>query len=202
MNNKLTEVQQDALKEIVTIGAGNAATALSQMIKRRINITVPRVNLVAIEDAADVFGGAEIFTVAVTLKLLGDATGAMFFSFKKEDALRLSNTLLGGAPSKSKTLSEMAQSALKEMATILAGSYLSAMSRLLKMRFLLSSPALTQDMAGAIIDDVIIETTMAADSALIMDTELNIFEERILAYFFFMPDGESLKKILARIGVE
>lgn len=202
MTNQLTPEQTDALKEIVTIGAGNAATALSQMIKKKVIIDVPKVNLISIEESADVFGGAETLVTTVYLQLLGDISGVILFSFKKDEANHLADMLQGFDIGKTRVLNTMAQSALKETTTILSGAYLNAMSKLLNMRLLVSSPGFAQDMAGAVVDAILAETSKEADYAIIMDTELSITSEKIMAYFFFIPDMESLDKIMEAMGVD
>jgi len=202
MDTNLTQEQMDAIREMVSIGAGNAATALSQLGKEKINITVPRVSLIAIDKSAEVFGGAETLVTAVYLELLGDARGVILLSLPKDEANRLADLLLGQVPGKNKILNEMAQSALKEATTILSGAYLSAISKILKMRLLISAPALAQDMAGAIVDNILIEISKEADYAIILDTELEIVDKKLLAHFFFVPDKESLEKILKAMGVK
>lgn len=200
MENRLNREQKDALREIVNIGAGNAATALSQMLNKKININVPKVNLCTIEKAVELFGDAETLVTAIYLQLLGDATGVILFPFCKEDARTLAGLLLGRAK-QTNVLSEMEQSALKETMTIISGAYLGAMAKLLKMRFLISSPALAEDMAGAIIDNILIETSKEADYVILVETEFIVVDEKILAYFFFIPDMLSLEKILNVMGV-
>ncbi|MFA4889704.1 MAG: chemotaxis protein CheC [Candidatus Omnitrophota bacterium] len=201
MELKLTQLQTDALKEMVSIGAGNAATALSQLVKKKTTIKVPNATLCPIDKAPEVFGGAEVLVAAIYLRLLGDASGVILFSFEKNEAGRLADLLLAKAPGTTKILNEMDQSALKETATILSGAYLSAIAKFLKMRLLVSSPAFAEDMAGAIVDNILIETSKEADYFFIIDTDLEIVEEKVKAYFFFIPDAESLKKIMLAMGV-
>ncbi|MDD5773901.1 MAG: chemotaxis protein CheC [bacterium] len=200
MENELNQDQKDALREIVSIGAGNAATALSQMLNKKINIEVPKVNFSTIEKAVELFGDAEALVIAIYLQLLGDATGVILFPFFKKDACKLVGLLLGRVK-QTNVLSDMEQSALKETMTIISGAYLSAMAKLLKMKFLVSSPALAEDMAGAIIDNILIETSKEADHVILVETEFTVVDEKILANFFFIPDMLSLGKILNAMGV-
>ena len=200
MENQLSDEKTDALKEIVSIGAGNAATALSQMLRQKVNIIVPSVVFSSIDKAQNIFGPPETLVVTIYLQLLGDASGVILLSFKIKDALRLADMLTGREPGQSKILGEMGESALKESATILTGAYLAALAKLLKMRLLISSPAMAQDMAGAIVDNILIETSKEADYTLVIDTELEIISEKVTAYFFFIPDKQSLDKILMAIG--
>ncbi|MBU1922594.1 chemotaxis protein CheC [Patescibacteria group bacterium] len=201
MQNKLKQEQIDALKEIVSIGAGNAATALSQMLKRKTNILVPKVTLAPIDKVALVFGGAELLVTAVYLQVLGDVSGVILFSFHKDDATRFADLLLGQSLGKTKVLNEIARSALKEASTILTGAYLSALAKLLNMRLLISSPALAQDMAGAIVNNILAETSKEGDYSIVIDSEFEIVDQKVMAYFFFIPDKESLDKILKAMNV-
>lgn len=201
MDEKLTQLQMDALKEVVSIGAGNAATALSQMVKRRVDIRVPRADMLPLDKVADVFGGAEVLVAAVYLELLGDATGVILFTLDNEEARRLADLLLNKPFGTTKILDELGQSALKETATILSGAYLGAISKLLGMRLLISSPAFAEDMAGAIIDNVLIETSKEADHFFVIDTELEIVGQRAKTFFLFVPDVASLREILHAIGM-
>jgi chemotaxis protein CheC len=199
---KLSQEKEDVVREIVTIGAGNAATALSQMLKKKVSILVPKVNSCRIEEASKIFGDTTSLVTSVYLRVLGDVSGVMLFSFKKDDANRFADILLGNPPGKTKVLNEMATSALKETGTILSGSYLSALAKLIKVRALLSAPGLAQDMAGAIVDAILAEISTKADYAIVINTELAIVDEKVMAYFFFIPDVDSIEMIMQSIGVD
>ncbi len=202
MDRELNKAQRDALKELVSIGAGNAATALSQMIKKKVKILVPRVNFTTIDKVPEIFGGAETLVTAIYLQALGDVAGVMLFSFRKEEGNKLADLILGNLPGKTKLLNDMSSSALKETASILSGAYVNALAKLLKKRLLISSPAISQDMAGALVGDILIETGKDADYAIVIDTELEIVDEKVMAYFFFIPETGSLEKVLSELGVE
>jgi len=202
MSAKFSKAKRDVLREIVTIGGGNAATAANQMLRKKVNVGVPAVSLIPVEKAAEIFGGEEDLVTAIYLHLLGDVSGVMLLILRKDEAKRLADLLLRREPGKSKILNELAQSSLKETATILSGAYLNAIAQLLRMRFLVSSPCLKQDMAGVIVNNVLIETAKDTDYAIIAETEFRIIEERIQFYFFFIPDEPSLAKIMKVLGVD
>lgn len=201
MNATMTDDQIDALREIVSIGAGNAATALSQMVQMKIDISVPNVDFLPLDQAAGIFGGPEALVTAIYLELLGDGSGVILFTFKKEDALLLADCLIGSARGSTKVLSDMTRSALKETATILCGAYLSSLSQLIDMSFLMSAPGIAQDMGGAIIDAVMAETCKKADYAIIVNTQMTIVDVEVMAHFFFIPESDSLEEIMKKIGV-
>lgn len=200
MKINISADQKDALKEVVTIGAGNAATALSQLVKKKVNITVPDVNLMPLDEVHSVFGSPESLVTSVYLQLLGDITGVILLSFEEDSATMLANLLLGKSDD-DKSFDEMGKSSLKETTTIIAGAYLSAMSKFLKLSFLISNPSFVRDMAGAIVNNVLTETNKEADVAIIMQTEFEIADCKMTAYFFFVPESNSLNKLFKTMGL-
>jgi len=201
MKEHLNDKQIDALKEIVSIGAGNAATALSQMTKKRTNISVPSVRSMPVTEAPSIFGPPETMVTSVYLQMLGDLTGVLLFTYTREAAGKLSSILTGRGAVSEKGLTELAESSLKEASTILTGAYLGAMSKVLHKTLLISSPAIAHDMSGAIIENVLIETGKDADFAIIIETEFTIVDEKIDAFFIFIPETESLKGLFEAMGV-
>ena len=200
MKKKMNDETLDALAEMLNIGSGNAATALSQMIKKRIDIKIPSVTLSTIADAQNVFGDSERIVTSVYLQILGDATGVMLFSFDKNEAKKFADLVQGQKPGTTKVLNEMSSSALKEAATILSGSCLNAMAKVLNMKLLISAPGIIEDMGGAIISAVLAETQQNADYALVMNTDLYVVDEKVVAYFFFVPEAKSLNNIVKKLG--
>lgn len=199
---KLNKEQKDALKEIVSIGAGHAATAMSQMIKKKVTITVPDVNMAEVDRSSGLFGASDTLVTAVYLQMLGDLTGIILFSFPKDVANKLTDIMMGKKHKEHKVLGEMSSSAVKEVATILSGSYLSAIGTFLKMRLLLSAPAVAHDMAGAVVDNILVETSKEADYMIIVNTEFLVVGEKIMTYFFFIPDSVSTEKLMKAIGLK
>jgi chemotaxis protein CheC len=199
---QLTAEHLDALREISNVGMGHAATALSQMVDDTIYLHVPKVSLADIAEVPDLMGGADKVVVGVTLQIRGEATGTVLLVFPEESALRLARRLLGrdeNAPA----LDEMGISTLKEVGNILASSYLGAMGSLLHLSLLPSIPLLAHDMAGAVIDYLLIELSETGNQALVIETEFhgkNPQESVIAGHFFLMPDPSSLEVLTGAIG--
>jgi chemotaxis protein CheC len=199
----LNEGQLDALREISNIGMGHAATALSQLIGETVFLRVPRVTLTDIAQVPEILGGAETVVVGITLQLLGDARGNILLIFPRESALRLLSRLLGGEE-KGMVMNEIHSSTLKEVGNILASAYLNALGSLLHMTLIPSIPLLAYDMAGAVVDYVLIELSQAGDLALMVETEFHDKEpeqQAISGHFFLLPDPRSLDIILNAVGV-
>jgi len=197
----LSAEQMDALREIGNIGAGNAATALSQLLNQRIDMTVPRVSVLPLEQVPDVLGGPENIVAGIFLRVLGNAPGSVMFMLPRSSALVLADMLIGKEIGTTKILNDIDQSALKEIGNILAGSYLNALSILTNLTLLPSVPALAFDMLGAILSVVLAELGQVGDFALVIETEFAEANKEVKGHFFLIPDPGSLSIILKAIGV-
>lgn len=193
---ELEHIHLDALQEICNIGMGHAATALSQMISKTIHLSVPLVHLARLSQVPEIIGGAEQVVVGIYMQIFGDAQGNILLIFPRESAQALSSLLTGEDSPREAGLTEMHASMLKEIGNILAGSYLSTMEQLLKISLLPSVPSLAFDMAGAIVDYILIQLGQDSDTTLVVETEFYAQEEKITGRFFLLPDPKSLELIL------
>lgn len=198
---ELSPVQLDALREIGNVGAGNSATALSQIINHRIDMNVPQVSIVPIADVPDLVGGPDVMVAGVFLRVYGAAPSNILFLLPQESAFYLVDMILGKPHGETKTLDFMDESALMEIGNILAGAYLNALFNLTKLSLLPSIPALAMDMAGAILSVVLIQLGQMGDHALVIETEFQADEGGIKGHFFLVPDPGSLDTILTAVGV-
>src|SRR5512136_3122466 len=121
-----TENQKDALKEIGNICAGNAATALSQLLDRKISIVVPRILFLPIEEVPQAVGGDDKLVAGLMLRVLGDLPSNIIFIFSQRDAVVLASMITGKQVSESTVITDLERSALKEVGVILANAYLGA----------------------------------------------------------------------------
>ena len=96
--------QLDALREIGNIGAGNSATALSQLINRRIEMNVPNVTIVPLEEVPELVGGPETVVVGVFLRVYGKAPSNILFLMPQDSAFYLVDTLMGKQRGETKSL--------------------------------------------------------------------------------------------------
>ncbi|PZD93712.1 CheY-P-specific phosphatase CheC [Paenibacillus sambharensis] len=191
----------DVLKEVGNIGAGNAATALSRLLDKPVDMGVPTVALVPFEEIADRVGGSEQIVVAVFLRVEGDAPGNMFFIIQEESAKRLLSNLLSIELDNGLTYSEMEFSALSEIGNILAGSYLSSLADFTKLSMAPTVPSLAVDMAGAILSYGLLQFGTMGDDALLIETSFLEDKEEVEGHFFLIPDPESFEKIFLALGV-
>lgn len=198
---KLTPLQLDALREIGNVGAGNAATALSQIINLKIDMTVPQVSIMPLGEVPEVVGGPDAMVAGVFLRVFGPAPGSILFLLPRESAFTLVDMLMGRTPGSTLSLNSLDESALMEIGNILAGAYLNALSHFTKLTLLPSIPALAMDMAGAILSVILIQLGQMGDHALVIETEFTTESDGVKGHFFLIPDPGSLATILAAIGV-
>ena len=189
------------LTEIGNIGAGNAVTALSQMINAKVDMYVPQVKMLTFQQLANVIGGEETLVAGIMLSLEGDIEGSMLFMLGSEDAHRLVEQLLGMKPQADDTFSEMEMSALMELGNIITGAYLSAISKMTNLTISPSVPYLSVDMAGAILSVPAIEFGKLGDQALLIEARFRDMDVDISGYFIMIPTLDSYDSIMRALGI-
>ena len=196
----LNSQQIDVLKEIGNIGAGNAVTALSKMVSKRIDMKVPIVNIVEFKEVAELVGGPEMLVSGIYFKVSGDITGSIMFLIDNDSSRTLINWLMGKDETNA-DLDEIELSALKEVGNILAGSYLSSLSTLTGLSMTVSIPSLAIDMAGAIMSVPVILFGQVGDHVLLIETDFIEGINRVKGNFFLIPDEQSFEILLKSLGV-
>jgi len=199
--DQMDNFHYDVLKEIGNIGAGNATTALSKMVGGKIDMKVPKVELLEFKNLAEIVGGAENIVVGILLTLEGEIDGMMMFMLKQESAHHLVNRLMNKQADDFTEFSEMDLSALNEIGNIIAGAYLSSLSTLTNILITSSVPYMAIDMAGAILSVPAIEFGKVGDRALVIDTEFGDDNLFVDGYFILIPSLNSYEKILSSLGL-
>lgn len=197
----LNSLQKDALREIGNIGAGNAATALSTMLNKKINMTVPNIFILPFSQVVEMMGGAETLVAGGYLQVEGRAPLSILFVIPEESLKLFLGILVGKPESKELVLDQMDESALKEVTNILAGSYLTALSTFTNIDFHTSVPALAFDMAGAILGNVLQLYGEVSDYALVIESVFLEEEREVKGHFFLLPEPGSLEILLRELGV-
>jgi chemotaxis protein CheC len=197
----MTGEYMDVLKELGNIGAGNATTALAQMLQERIDMKVPQVDMLDFKDVGKAFGGEDTVMAGVYLVVEGDIQGSMMFLSKKETAKYLVNQLMMGmGHPEAEEFDEMELSALMELGNIMTGAYLNALSDLTKLKIYPSVPEVKIDMAGAILSVPAIEFGVLGDKILMIQTKFTDYLD-IDGYFILVPDVDSYQKIMSSLGM-
>jgi chemotaxis protein CheC len=197
----LKESQLDAIREVANIGAGHAATALSQMTNRTIMINVPRVNIRPLEDACDTVGTPDEVIAAILMHMMGDLTGRALLLFPQRSARTLCDFLMRREIGTTQDFGEMEQSALKEAGNILASAYLNALSDFMGMMLVPSVPSLVIDLSGAVLTTAHLNFGHDRDYAFCVETSFRLegATEPLGGHFLLLPDMASLRSIFDAI---
>ncbi len=194
----LEALQLDALKEVANIGAGHAATALSQLTDRRIMISVPEITVTDLEGLSEVLGKNEEIVAAVLMHMLGDLTGRTLLMIPEDNARLLCDLLLKREPGGTQEFGELERSSLKEAGNILGGAYMNALSDFMGMMLLPSIPSLAIDVSAAIVTTAHLSFGHDRDYVFCVETDFH-FEEAdrsLKGHFLLLPDMASLKAML------
>ena len=197
---QVTENYYDVLKEIGNIGAGNAMTALPQMLQCKVDMKVPQVRLLEFSEVGDMIGGEEQIMVGVLLGVEGDITGSMMFMVQEDSARHLIQKITMGMLPEGTEFEEMGLSAMREVGNIITGAYLNSLSTLTNLKIYPTPPALTVDMAGAILSVPAIQFGIFGDKILMIQSQF-YDEIELDGYFILIPDLESYAKILTSLGL-
>lgn len=196
----LKELQLDALREVANIGAGHAATALSQMTNRTIMIAVPEVNVRALEDVTDLVGAPDTVIAAVMMHMMGDLTGRTLVLFPESSARTLCDILLRRPAGTTGEFGAMEQSGIKEAANILASAYLNALSDFMGMMLVPSVPSLVVDLSAAVLTTAHLNFGHHRDYVFCVDTSFRVEgTEPLRGHFLLLPDMPSLRAIFDAI---
>lgn len=197
---ELHPTQLDALREVANIGAGHAATALSQLTRSRIMIQVPRLEVTRLEDVPQLLASSDEVVAAVLMHMLGDLTGRTLLIFPRNSAMRLSEILLRRPAGNSHVFGELEQSAIKEAGNILSAAYMNALSDFMGLMLLPSVPSLVIDLCTAVLTTAYTNFGHERDYVFAIQTEFRMDQDdAVEGHFLLLPDVESLEVILRSI---
>lgn len=191
----------DVLKEIGNIGAGNAATALAKMLNTKIDMTVPKVNVLDFATVPELLGGEETEVCGIYFKIEGDMEGTIMFLLDSPSAHNLLNLIMPGTQDVG--FNDFSLSALQEIGNILSGSYVSSLSTLTGLNIHISIPSLAVDMAGAILSVPAIQFGLIGDKILIIENDFIEINEgkSVSGFFFLIPDVDSYDILFNSLGI-
>ena len=191
-----TTFQLDALRELANIGSGTAGTALSQMLGRSVDISVPNAFVLPLAEAVDAVGSPEEDVTGVVIPLQGELDAVVLLVFPVADAATLCG-LLGVEAG-----TDVGLSALGEIGNILGASYVGAIAAMTGLDLDLTPPQTVTDMLAAIVSTVLASRSAGTDTAMILDSELQVEGEACSLSFLLLPAAGEVQEMLKRMGVD
>ncbi|ALV22064.1 chemotaxis protein CheC [Carnobacterium antarcticum] len=198
MNTDYSVLELDALKEIINIGGGNAATSLSQLIDKPVNMTVPIIEMLEYSELYEQIMPEDAVVKAVLTKMLGDAEGIFLFTVDEAASDSIVTMMM---PDGVVATEQLADSALQELVNILVNSFLNAIIKLLDIHLITSVPLLTKDMFGAIMSSVYLEQGQYEENVMIIKNEFYYAGDRLESSLYFVPKPGILEKMFTLLGV-
>lgn len=204
MLEKLGEKQLDAIKEVGNIGTGNAATALSMMLDKKVDISVPQVKVIPVSKISFLFDEPEEVVCAVKMGLREEMTGEILLIFEAQTVKIIAKALTGIEISDITVLDDFTSSMLKEIGNIMCGSYVTSLAAFTNLFINPEPPELTTDMISAIMSEISIPMAMAGEeNIMLIETKIQIegVNEELTGYLLLVPSVESLDKLLRALGM-
>jgi chemotaxis protein CheC len=201
MTTELNPLRQDALREIGNIGLGSAVTALSGLTGVRFNLEVPQVLGMDLAQLPMLGASPERLVVGTIARVSGDCEGEASFLFPWESAQVLWGVLVGSAPTSLSELNELYESVIREVANIMLGSFLNALSQMTQMELKMDPPAFAADMFAALVGSIVVEAIYGQSELLAIETQFHIPDQPFQGFFFYLPEGGSLHKLFETLGI-
>ena len=192
----------DILKEIGSIGGGNAATALSSMLNAKVNMSMPAVKVLGFNPALNLLGDPEDLVAAIFVEMSGELEGVMLFILTKDFADEIVQRMLGKGGVDMLELDEIDSSVLTEIGNIVISSYITAMSSLANVEVELSVPQFTANMLGGILSVPIAVMGQHSDRIMMITGEFKIDGKALNSNMLLLPDVKSLNVLMKKLGVE
>jgi chemotaxis protein CheC len=195
----------DAIREVGNIGTGNAATALSRLLGRIVDMDVPVAELVPIYEVAAHYGAPELPVCAVLVRTEEEFSCSLIFMIEEAKAEILADLIipmdLSGMDEESKL--EIRNSALSEQGNIILGAFLNALAQITGWVLPTTTPAVARDMLGSIMDLVASMFGVIGDSAMLVKTSLHVkgLDDELGGTVIMIPDPGSLEALLSKLGV-
>lgn len=194
--DRINPLQLDLLKELTNIGGGNAATSLSQLIDKPISMEVPTIEILNYNEVYKKIMAEEEIVDAVLVKMLGDAEGVFLFINSQDSSMNLANMMIDGEVA---ITEDIRNSTINELANIIIANFLNAVSKTIDVNLISSLPLFIQDMFGAILSSVYIESGQYDENIMIIKNEFDYKGNRSDSSLYFVPRPgvlETLFKII------
>ena len=201
--DELDAMHVDVLTELGNIGSGNAATALSSFMGKKISINVPHVRILGFNEVAYYVGGPENIVMGLLIKMSGDINGMILYIFNNDLIKNVMKVFFNKDFTSFDDLDEMSISAFSEIGNIMASAYVNALSAMTSLSINISIPSICIDMAGAILSVPSIEFAQVGNKVLFIDDSFGIESktDKVKSNMILVPEIDSLNKIFERLGI-
>lgn len=193
-----SNIQLDALKEVMNIGGGKAATTISQMVGSVIRMRVPEVNILSYDELYQQVMADDQEVYAVLSSIHGDLKGAMLFVITDPAAKEISSLMMGTDQG---VTEEIKVSAVSELTNIVSSSFLTSIGGMLEKKLRPEVPVSSFDMFGAVISSAYMEFEQFGDEIMVIRNEFTYDSNYLEASLYFIPELGVIDKMIKSLGV-
>ncbi|MDD4334889.1 MAG: chemotaxis protein CheC [Desulfotomaculaceae bacterium] len=197
----ISGLYMDALQEISNIGLGNAATALAELLNKKVELAVPKARFLDFEQVFAMMGGVEEVVSCVNLSLGGDIPGTVMFLFMEHSTYNLIDMLMGYKLGTTSALDDMGISAISEIGNVLTGSFINAIGGMTGLKMNTTVPMFAFDMLGAILSASLVAGGHWGDKILVIETLFFQNYDQIKGHFFLLPETGALNRLFKTLGM-
>lgn len=198
----MSSMELDIIKEIGSIGSGNAATALSSMLNTKVKMGIPEVSILEFNEAVLRIGEPEELVAAIMVEMSNEISGIMLFVLKEDFAEEIVKRMLGENVVKLAEISEMDSSVLVEIGNIMVSSYINALSQLANVDIQLSVPQMAVNMLGGILSLPMAMFGIESDRIMMIEGKFTMDEKEVSGDILLLPDVTSLNVLMKKLGME
>ncbi len=189
---QLSDIQMDAISEVMSIGGGHATTALAKALNKEMDLKIPSVEICPLEDIPNKIGKLDLATFGVYTEVLGDLKGCLLTIFSERDALTIASILSG---KKVTDINDFSVETVTTIADALAEGSLGAISDFFEMEINTSGSETAFDMLGALLQQVILDMSQHSDTVLFSRTEIFLSSERFNCHQTLFLESTSLEHL-------
>lgn len=197
---ELSDADKDLLRELGSIGTGNAVTSLSQLTEYPFEIKYPDLRFIKYQEICTILNTAEELETGIIVEISGELQGVFLFLLDETFTRELINTVLGQEERDLIELGDIERSFICEVGNIMCGSYIRALSQLLNIELDVSVPDMCIDMGGAIMGVLLSRLLKASDEVLLIENRFCMDGRAFMGRIVFLPEYSSLKTLLEHFG--
>jgi len=208
--NKITlsREQNDTLMELGNIGSGNAITALSKLLDKKIDMALTILKVVPFWEVPYLYEDPETRVFGILSKIKDNSNLIFLQIYTVESAINLINTLMeNDALHKEKIkvledLDDFSLSIISEIGNIVAGHYSSALANLMSIRLVPDVPDVALENVSALIDSIIASNCEGNNYSIIIENRLNLDEIEFKGHFFLIPSMETITHFIHALNLK
>ncbi|WP_313628648.1 chemotaxis protein CheC [Enterococcus italicus] len=193
-----TDLEMDALKEIINIGGGHAATSISQLVERRVDMHVPEVAVQTYNELYEHLWQDDEEVYAIACPIEGEIEGIFLFIMTKQAADKITRWLTA---TDGLLVEELKISAIQELTNIVSNSFLNAITEFLGVTLYGSLPTTSIDYFGAIISSIYLAYDQYDEQVLCIRNEFTYDKQALDTSLFLVPGKGALETLFQSLGI-